>query len=416
MLYNNAEGLVFVLVFFVFALIINYSILAIYKLNKRDITYFVLLSVFLHFTASTIGCLFLSNIATGDAVDYFNNANFYQNISSHSLQSYTSTYLILHIVYWLRYLIFGDSFLGTFSFFALLGSLGATFYLIIFYKLLHYVESKYEVIFSSLKIKIFSLLILLWPSNLYWTSNIGKDSLCYFFISLFFLFLLEIKHETHKICHFFSLFFSSAFVFLVRPYLILVAFLGNFCVMLFQRKTAKSILLNLFLLILLSIVFFPLLGMMVNFLFNSTADISSILNNAVFLQKSQAVGSHIPLPTHDPAMVVFFLPYTMLANLFLPMFIFAYNAIGILASFENLFLFIIVLFFFGRLRYWKLLARNNNFFSITFWFFVSGVFFLGLVNTNLGASMREKTMYLPLFLINMFVVLSLKYKKNRELL
>lgn len=411
-MYDNLEGYIFVLIFFIFAIIVNYGVLCRFHLNKKAITLFVVLSVTLHFVAGIIGCLFLTNVATGDALGYFYGANFYQKMAN-SLQDYTSTHLMFRIVYWLRYFIFGDSFLGTFSFFSFLGSLGATVYLVIFHRLLQYVGCEYDFDFHARRIKFFSLLILLWPSVLYWTSNLGKDSLCYFFISLFFLFLLEIKHEARKICRFLSLFFSAVPVFLIRPYLVLVAFFGSFFALFFKRKTLKSVLLNLFLLAILIAIFFPLLNTIVNFLFNSAAGIDELLSKSIFLQKSQAVGTHIPLPTHDPSKTIFFLPYTMLANLFLPMFIFAGNAMGLIASFENFFLLILVVFFFRKIKYWKLFSRKNQFFSISFWFFVSGMVFLGIANTNLGAAMREKTMYLPLLLINMFIVFSVKYKKRK---
>ena len=415
MIYQNAEGLVFVLVFFLIALIVNYGILTTFKLNKRYLTSFVSLSVFLHFTASTLACLFLTKVATGDGLAYFHNAYNFPNFSLHEI---TSTYLVLHIVYWLRYFIFGNSLLGTFSFFAFLGSIGATIYLVIFHKLLRYAEYKNNFNFSSKKVKFFSLIILLWPSILYWSSNLGKDGLCYFFLSLCFLLLLELEHNRRNIVYYLSLLLSALPAILIRPYILLVAFLGKLLSLFFKRKKTKNLLWNLFLFALLIILLFPMLHFIDNVFFGgqSLDSFNSITNTSVAMQQSQAVGTHIPLPTNDPSKIIFFLPYTALANLLLPMFVFANNAIGLVASFENFFLLILIILFIKRFKYWKALSKETQFFSTSFWFFCAGLILLGLLNTNLGAAMREKIMYLPLFLINIFVVLSLNYKKSEKFL
>lgn len=388
----DLEGLIFFLVFFLITIMLGYGLLNIFNFNKRSLVYFMGISAIGHFIGAMVYCYF-SYSSESDAMGYFNNA-----VSNLGGFAYLSTDLIHAIVYWLRYLIFGSSYLGTYAFFAMIGTLGSIFYLIIFCEFLE----RYKYFFwggARKKMLGYAFLIACWPSSLFWASSIGKDSLCYFFIALFFLSLLNMK----KKWFFIFLIISMIGMFAVRPYLFLVGTFAFFMWNIFSSWKKSSLLSKIILLIIISFLFFWLSGYVVEFCKVTEYSISGIANRAHDQQQFLSTGSSIDAVSGSPYLVFVYLPWTMFANLFLPIFVYAKSATGIIASFENLFLVILCIKFIKFKDSWKKLKLRYPLLGYMFWYFIFGIAVMGLVNTNLGIAAREKLMYLPVFLIIMFL-------------
>jgi len=395
-MFNDLQGYLFIGFFIIFSVISTFALLSTYKLNKKSIVMFVLLSVVLHFSGS-IYFYYYSFNTSSDAIHYFVASDNYT-----SLNNLFSTNFIIYLVHWLRYFIFGNSYFGLYAFFAYIGVLGSTIYLIVFYKLLHIINKQIGVMYNKKIVKITGLLIVCWPSSMFWDSSIGKDSLCYFFIALFFLSLMELSRSKTYIL---PLIISSFLAFIIRPYLFLVgtiAFLGWF---LFSRKKKKSVFLNIILLILFFTIFIFIADFLAKLGGFESFDYNNIAGYSIKQQNYMAEGTYIPVPTNDPIKLIFILPYLFIANLLLPMFFLARNLMGIFASIQNLFLLYLIVKFLKNYSVWKLILKRNNIINYMFYFFISGMSLLSMININLGLADREKLMYLPLMLIIMFITL-----------
>ena len=95
----------------------------------------------------------------------------------------------------------------------------------------------------------------------------------------------------------------------------------------------------------------------------------------------------------------FLLPYGFSMNLLMPMFIFANNFVGFIASFENLGLLVLIVRFWRQRNVWRKLKKQVDSVRRCFYVFIIGMCYMGLVNTNLGLAMRQKSMFLPAFLV-----------------
>lgn len=116
----------------------------------------------------------------------------------------------------------------------------------------------------------------------------------------------------------------------------------------------------------------------------------------------------ISVPTDNIYLMGLFLPYMMLANLLLPLFLGSKNLIIIISSIENLYFLYITLKYLMHRRIWRILRRKISLINFFMIYFLVGLAFLGMINTNLGLAMREKMMYVPAFLIIVMLVYSYK--------
>ena len=108
--------------------------------------------------------------------------------------------------------------------------------------------------------------------------------------------------------------------------------------------------------------------------------------------------------TKDPKFVLFALPYNFTMNLVMPMFIFARNIVGYTASLENVFLVYLIYRFWKKRRVYQLIKNKLKPVKLYMSFFIVGMSFMSLINTNLGLAMRQKSMYMPFLLVIMMLV------------
>ena len=104
----------------------------------------------------------------------------------------------------------------------------------------------------------------------------------------------------------------------------------------------------------------------------------------------------------------------MFAYLFRPLFIDAHSVLQLLASFENLFLLILIFKWLSsikfKIRKWYKILKEPD--KILFVYLIVGWIVLAASMYNLGLASRQKYMLLPVLFILIFR--DLHYNKNRE--
>ena len=129
-------------------------------------------------------------------------------------------------------------------------------------------------------------------------------------------------------------------------------------------------------------------------------DLDHIASKAQTQQLLLSQGSSFPYPaTKNTWVTLLLLPYGLIMNLVMPLFIFANNITGVLASIENIFLVYLLYQFIRARKTFRLIKLQLEPVKVCFYFFVVGMAFMGLSNTNLGLAMRQKSMYVPAFLV-----------------
>ncbi|MDC0534204.1 hypothetical protein OAO18_00170 [Francisellaceae bacterium] len=316
------------------------------------------------------------------------------------------TQFIKNLTWYVREYVTGDSYLGTLYFFSVFAFIGSVLWFCLYLRIA-------QLLSVRVRQQIFpALVIMCWPSFLFFTSGIGKDSLSYFFIPLICLAWLEIIYIKRNIaCMCIILLLSGLVLTLIRPYLAMV-FMGAL-----YLSTFKGVRSLTFLRILGIVIIVPIALFVVQWVLSKQGGIhdisvTSIAERALAQKENLSKGTSFPILSDQPILVLLLLPYSMLMNLIMPLFVFANNITGLIASFENLFLLGLIFYFWKNRKIFKNLCSRCHMVKLTFCFFIVGMAFLGLINTNLGLAMRQKSMYLPALLVVIMLVWQFK-KQSR---
>lgn len=257
-------------------------------------------------------------------------------------------------------------------------------------------------------------IIWLWPSFVFWTTGIGKDSLMFLGVSIFFTALKLYKYHFKKSVV--LLLFSTIILWMLRPQIFMPIFFAVFLVNFFSNKISlKSKIIT----VLLVTGFISI--MMPNILLYGAKthefNLLSIESHALTLQSAQAIGTSFSPPTQNPKYLLLFLPYTACANLFFPLFIGIKNLIGFFASIENiLFIFLLYNYIVFRSKFLDpLTLSTQKFIKYAEFYFISGIALLGLINTNLGLAMRQKIMFISPLIILIAVSRSWQLQNKRAI-
>ena len=311
---------------------------------------------------------------------------------------------MLNIVWYIREMISGDSFLATMYVFGVLTFCGSVLWYCIFLKVSEMLSLKNSCIY-----RVPAFIILCWPTFLIFSAGM-KDAVVFFCIPLFFISLISFQGAPKKILSILGLMLGAWGCFFVRSYLtfILIAAWYIADMVSYRRSVGVRILFAFagFVLafVLLRTAFVTVLHLEAHvgeLAFNYTA----IAQRAIAQQSVLNIGSVFSLPTHNPMLLIFFLPYSFIMNLCFPLFFYANNFLALFSSFENLFLVYLIFYFIKHRHFFVEFSKKIFFTNLLFYYFIAGMSFLALINTNLGLSTREKAMYLPAFL----VVVSLVY-------
>ncbi len=250
------------------------------------------------------------------------------------------------------------------------------------------------------------LLILLLPGFHFWTSALGKDSLIFMFLMMFFYGISNFKR------HFLLVLFSIIGVGLIRPHIGFIILISvNLAIVL--QNPGKFRFSYLFILLLSLFGLIISLPFVVNFLSIDKLDYETINNRLEFYsqysaQEAGGLNSYVDVSSYS-------LPLKMLSYFFRPLFFDVHSILQLLASFENLFLIILLFKWlkainFRIIRWYKSLKLNEQ---IMFLYVIIGWIILAAGMYNLGLAYRQKYMLLPVLFILMFrhVVYNKRFKK-----
>ncbi|MCX7121204.1 MAG: hypothetical protein NTZ67_05470 [Gammaproteobacteria bacterium] len=381
------------ILFYFLAFIVALCILRLYS------SYFIspFIVVFMSMLGHAVGTYFYSTLVSDSKGKYFP----YATPVFHGF----GTDFSLNIVWVVRHFLTGDSLLSTFYFFSAFAFLGSVLWYLLYLKCVQKLRIQGKALLWP------ALVLMSWPTALFFTAGIGKDSLSYFFIPLAFLSYLNIATHKNKLWNSCLLFLSLSMVIMIRPYLALIFSLGYFLYLFPGWKKIR------WTHILSAILMFIVLSYVAIWVFRtqgklSVVNIGTVATRAQVNQISQSTGTHFYMPGTNPLIRLLLLPYSFVMNLCFPLFYLARNLAGFLASLENLVLVYILFFTYRRREIVKKLFGQFRQLKLLFCFFLVGMFFLAAINTNLGLSVRERCMYLPCFLVIYCILYA--YKKRGQ--
>ena len=392
---SMAAGLLWGILFYVVALVIALWCYRQYSPLYEGTSLVIMVSWFGHY----LGTYFYSFARTDSLMQFFLNA------TNHFRGSGTN--FVCNLAWYVRDYMTGNSYVGTLYFFSSFAFLGSVLWYLMFLQLAQSLR------ISNQKYAYPAIVLMCWPSYLFFTAGIGKDSLCFFLIPLILLSLNKLiaqKNKTGSVI--FILLFSLSLMAMIRPYLIIV-FSAAYFLSSYNGIKRMSGLRLVFMIASLPIVIYLIhLVLLTQKASMHLADMSEIASTAVHQQEALNVGSSFPMLSSNPAIVFLLLPYSFLMNLTMPLFIFAHNKEALIASIENSYLVYLLYQFLMRNKIYKVIKQNDGV-RLCFMFFMVGMALLSLINTNLGLSTRQKTMYVPAFLVVAMLVWLYK-KQNRE--
>ena len=381
------------LFFYLSSLILSLCILRVYIPLYVSRVSILLFSFFAHAVLTYV----YSQGASDSSTEYFPNAT--ANFSGFG------TAFIYNLVWFVRHYFTGNSMIETFYFFSAFSFLGGVLWYVLYLQASRILNLRNDFY-------IFPAAILMcWPSALIFTNAMGKDSLCYFFIPLSFIAFFNLIQKKNVLLSFFLLAFSITILSMIRPYLLMI-YISAYYISMYpglRKLSIQYFLISPFVFCLLYYIFFNVLTTQGGL---DHVDIDSIYQKTIRSHEYLSTGTHFYIPNTNMFFSFLLLPYSFFMNLFSPLFFLAKNIIGIFASFENSLLLYIAINTFRQRNILKGFFSECNFLKLLFFFFVMGLFFLAMGNTNLGLAMREKLMYVPCFL----VLCCLTFSKKRSLI
>lgn len=318
------------------------------------------------------------------------------------------TQFVQYMTWIVRYFITGDSYLATLYFFSAFAFLGSVLWYCLYCQTCKWLDLQ-----RGIKDAMPMFILLCWPSFIFFTTGIGKDSLSFFLIPIIFLMggglLTSKKNKEVKLV---VGLVSLGWLTLIRPYLLIIFISSYYCS---GVQTIKRLKASQFLIL---IIMIPVVFLVANKVVQEQArmeevSFSSISERAVLQQSRQDKGTSFPILSKNPVINLLCLPYGFVMNLTMPLFVFARNVQGLLSSIENSFLVYLIYQLWKRKLLYKELSQKYKIIRFYFYFFMIGMSFMALINVNLGLSARQKSMYIPpLFIVMMVVIDARKNYRN----
>jgi hypothetical protein len=293
----------------------------------------------------------------------------------------TSTTFIEWLAYpFIKY--FGFSFeamMALFSFFGFLGFI----YFYIFFK--ENIRARHTFLGYNLVTLIFFL-----PNLHFWSSSLGKGSVIFLGIGLFFYGISNMKQRI------IPLILGAVITYHVRPHVMLVMLVSSAAGFIFSTKQI-SLSWRLLFLFSASIAFFFIYKDVLNMVgIDEEEFLSQGLNLTHRARELTKATSGVDITQYS-------LPMQVFTFLYRPLFFDAPGALGLIVSFENVFYLIISLKLLSSIKGWRYLFTGNFLSKSAFFSFLTVSIALAQIAGNLGLAMRQKSQVMILF---MFVILS----------
>jgi hypothetical protein len=295
----------------------------------------------------------------------------------------TSTPFIEWVSYpFVNYLGFSyEALMALFSFFGFLGFV----YFYIFFK--ENIRFKHEFYGYDLLTLIFFL-----PNLHFWSTSLGKGSIIFMGLGLFFYAITNVKKRI------WALAIGGLIIYHVRPHIMLVILVSSAMGFIFSSK-GVSIALRIMFLAGASVAFF--------FIYKDVLTMVGIDEEQFVTQGLDLSHRAKELTKASSGVDIsqYSLPMQVFTFLYRPLFVDAPGFLGIIVSFENVFYLLISLKLIGNLKGLKFLVTGNFLAKTAFLSFITISIALAQISGNLGLAMRQKSqvMILVLFVVMAFM-------------
>jgi hypothetical protein len=309
----------------------------------------------------------------------------------------TSTTFIEWVTYpFVNYL--GFSYEGMMALFSFFGFLGFVYFYIFFKENIRF---RHEFYGYDLLTLIFFL-----PNLHFWSTSLGKGSIIFMGLGLFFYGISNVKNRI------LALAIGALIIYHVRPHVMLVILVSSAMGFIFSSK-GVSVAMRVMFLAGASIAFF--------FIYKDVLSMVGIDEEEFVTQGLDLThrAKELTKASSGVDITQYSLPMQVFTFLYRPLFFDAPGALGIIVSFENVFYLLISLKLIGNLKGLKFLVTGNFLAKTAFLSFITISIALAQISGNLGLAMRQKSQVMILVL---FVVLAfldeekLKAWKHQQLL
>lgn len=381
--------------FYLFALILGLLFLRVHSLFYKGPLVAILISLIGH----ALGAYAYSFILSDSSTQYFPDASPYFNG--------LGTNFVKNIVWYVRKFSTGDSLIATFNFFSAFAFFGSISWYVLYLRIINNLNISGKTFFFP------ALILMCWPSFCFFGAGMGKDSLSFCFIPLVFLSYFNLTDKKDLLSSILVFCFSFVVLICLRPYFAMIFLVAYYF---YTMRDIRS--LNLWNILGAIAVLVVALHASHWVLSNqggfNSINLDELAERSMRQQEYQAKGTHFYMPSASPLTRVVFLPYSVVMNLFFPLFYLAKNVMGLASSLEN----VVLVYFFWRIVKWRQmllsLLKEDRRIKFLITFFIVGMIFMSAVNTNLGLSVRQKMMYLPGMLV-IYCVLYVRVKTCRFL-
>jgi hypothetical protein len=293
----------------------------------------------------------------------------------------TSTTFIKFLVYpFTRYLAF--SYEAAMALFAWFGYLGFVYFYVFFRE-----NIKFRHTFFGYDL----LTIIFFLPNLhFWSGSVGKGSVIFLGIGLFFFGLSKIRTR------FVALAIAGLLIYHIRPHIMFVVLLSSAVAFMFSSR-GVSMTWRIVFLLGATVAFF--------FIYRDVLTLVGIDEEGMVSQGLDLThrATELSKATSGVDITNYSLPLQVFTFLYRPLFFDAPGALGLFVSVENVFYLVLTAMMFGRIKGWRFLLGGTVLTKSAFLSFLTVSIALAQVAGNLGLAIRQKSQVMILF---MFVIIS----------
>lgn len=243
--------------------------------------------------------------------------------------------------------------------------------------------------------------IIFIPSLHFWSSLIGKDTIIITSVLLFFWSISNLKKR------YLTSFLSLIIIIIIRDYifyLIAASVMVALILQLYLKKKYRLIILMTILMVFLLIIF----SFLYNFnIYDFYLSFKNNINQYVEKRQNSFSSFDASIDSSNKTFI-----YLLFSYLFRPFIFDIKNIYSLVLFFENLIIFIIFILYIKKTL--KIFNKNSSLLNqIIFFYFLLSVIVMSLITSNYGIALRQKWMFLPIFL---YLIISVNsYPKNIKL-
>lgn len=307
----------------------------------------------------------------------------------------TSTTFIEFIAYpFIKYLNFSyEAIMALFSWF---GFLGFVFFYILFKENIKFKHTWFG----------FDLITLIFflPNLHFWSASLGKGSIIFFALGLYFYGISKLKRR------WIAALLAGVLIYHIRPHILLVILISSTIGFVFSTKGLS---------IIWRVAFIMVASVALYFIYQDVLSMVGVNDDELLTEGLDMShrASELGKASSGVDISNYSLPMQLFTFIYRPLFVDAPGVLGILVSFENVFYLLMTLWLFKSWNGFTYIIRADLLAKTCFFSFFTVSLALAQVSGNLGIAMRQKSQVMPLLL---FVVVSfldeqkMKQYKSRQ--